>query len=176
MLRHIILVSLAMTACATLISTKANAATLTVTTSDTLRKKNGDSIIFEFSFNPGPENGQIQRLNFQYDNSELSFDPSKTLNVLGTDTTVEFANTQPIAKLTFNVLNPRKDGQSDLFSAFAWYQITDNSGNSQVIATSFANGSFDVEPVPEPVTIFGTATALGCGALFKRKFSRKTLS
>jgi hypothetical protein len=30
--------------------------------------------------------------------------------------------------------------------------------------------------VPEPLTIFGTATALGCGVLFKRKSSKKTVS
>jgi hypothetical protein len=30
--------------------------------------------------------------------------------------------------------------------------------------------------VPEPLTIFGTAIGLGCGVLFKRKSSKKTLS
>lgn len=32
---------------------------------------------------------------------------------------------------------------------------------------------FDIEPVPEPFTILGTATALGIGSVFKRKYSKK---
>ena len=35
------------------------------------------------------------------------------------------------------------------------------------------SGGDDVQPVPEPATILGSAMALGCGAFFKRKVSRK---
>lgn len=35
------------------------------------------------------------------------------------------------------------------------------------------SGGDDVQAVPEPATIFGSAMALGCGAFFKRKVSRK---
>jgi hypothetical protein len=31
------------------------------------------------------------------------------------------------------------------------------------------------QPVPEPLTIFGTTIGLGCGVLFKRKSSKKTV-
>jgi hypothetical protein len=184
MLRHIISVSLAMAACAALIPTKVNAATLTVTPSDSLQKKTGDSITFSFLFNPAPENAtnlvKLQSLNFSYDNSELSFDHSQSF-VAFTDTIVNGTptirgfvnNTQTIVSLTFNVLQPLKDGKSDLFDAFAWYQIGDL--DPRVKTTLIADGSFDVEPVPEPVTIFGTATALACGFLFKRKSSKKTV-
>jgi hypothetical protein len=85
---------------------------------------------------------------------------------------VEIVNTQNIVNLVFDVLQPRKDGQSDLFDAFAWYQI----GNSDSRTTLVANGSFDVEPVPEPLTMLGAAAALGYGAILKRKSSKNTES
>jgi hypothetical protein len=188
MLRHIISVSLAMTACATLIPIKVNAATftvvnyatLTVTPLDTLRKKTGDSIKFRFSVTPsGITNNSItpQFLSFTYDNSELSFEPPNSqnpLNVSGTETAFQIVNTQTIVDLTFKVLQPRKDGQSDLFDAFAWYKLDDSTGDSDLKTTFIADGSFDVEPVPEPLTMFGAAAALGYGAIFKRKYSKNT--
>jgi len=178
MLRHIISVSLAMAACATFLPIKVNAASLTVTPIGTLRKQPNDSITFTFSFNPAPENGAIKFLNFSYDNSELSFDPSQSIinfiSTRDTETIVEIVNTETIVNLAFNVLQPRKDGQSDLFGAFAIYQVSNS--DPMIRTTLVADGSFDVEPVPEPVTIFGTATALGCGVLFKRKSSKKTVS
>jgi hypothetical protein len=79
MLRHIISVSLAIATCATFIPTKVSAASLTVTPIGTLQKQRGESITFRFSFNPAPENGAIKLLNFSYDNSELSFDPSQSI-------------------------------------------------------------------------------------------------
>jgi len=190
MSRHITLVSLAITACATLIPIRVNAATLTVVNDATLtvtplgslQKQTGDSISFRFSLNPSgaTHNSIIPRLlNFSYDNSELSFAPPNNQNpiyVSGTQTTFEIVYTQTIVDLTFKVLQPRKDGRSDLFEAFAWYEIKNSTGNSNPKATFFANGSFDVEPVPEPLTIFGTAIGLGCGVLLKRKSFKKTVS
>jgi hypothetical protein len=188
MMRHIILVSLAMAACATLLPTKVNAASLTVTPIGTLRKQPNDSITFTFSFNPAPENGVLQSLNFRYDNSELSFVPGQNIvdfittspTISPTETIVQLSNTQNIVNLTFNVLQPRKDGKSDLFEAFATYVNQIPNSNSQVRTTLIANGSFDVEPVaepvPEPVTMLGAATALGYGAILKRKSSKKTVS
>jgi hypothetical protein len=70
MLRHIMSVSLAMTACATLIPTKANAATLTVTPVGTLQKKPGESITFIVALNQAPSTGNVLRfifLDFNYD-------------------------------------------------------------------------------------------------------------
>jgi hypothetical protein len=62
---------------------------------------------------------------------------------------------------------------SDLFNVRAIYRDGE-SAVSQL--TSIAPGVVDVVPVPEPLTIFGTATALGCGALFKRKSSKNKKS
>jgi len=72
--------------------------------------------------------------------------------------------------IRFDVLTPVKDGISDLFDAKVFYEENGLQGE-----TPFASGA-DVVPVPEPLTIFGTATAFGCGVLFKRKFSKKTVS
>jgi hypothetical protein len=49
------------------------------------------------------------------------------------------------------------------------------SGGDDVEAvkeTTISDGD-DIQAVPEPATIFGSAMALGCGAFFKRKVSRK---
>jgi hypothetical protein len=185
MLRHIISVSLAMAACATFIPTKVNAASLTVTPIGTLQKQPNNSITFTFSFNPAPQNGVLQFFNFSYDNSELSFVPGQNIVDFITtspilsprETIVQLSNTPNIVNLTFNVLQPRKDGQSDLFQAFATYVNQIPNSNSVVSATLIADGSFDVEPVsepvPEPLTMFGTAIGLGYGAILKRKYSKK---
>lgn len=180
MLRYIISVSLAMAACATFIPTKVNAASLTVTPIGTLQKQPNDSITFTFSFNPAPENGVLQSLNFSYDNSELSFVPGQSsvdfTTISTTETIVQLANTQNIVNLIFNVLQPQKDGESDLFDAFATYVNQIPNSDAQVRTTLIADGSFDVEPVPEPLTMLGAATALGYGAILKRKSSKKTVS
>ena len=173
MLRHIMSVSLAMTACATLIPTKANAATLTVTPVGTLQKQPGESITFIVALNQAPSTGNVLKfifLDFNYDDSELS--PSVNgINLEPPNTPVN--NTKTIARLTFDVLRPVKDGMSDLFNVRAIYRDGE-SAVSQL--TSIAPGVVDVVPVPEPLTIFGTATALGCGALFKRKSSKNKKS
>ena len=184
MLRHIISVGLAMAACATFIPTKVNAASLTVTPIGTLQKQPNDSITFTFSFNPAPQNGVLQSLNFRYDNSELSFVPGQNIvdfittspTLSPTETIVQLSNTPNIVNLTFNVLQPQKDGKSDLFEAFATYVNQIPNSNAVVTATLIADGSFDVEPVsepvPEPLTMFGTAIGLGYGAILKRKSSQ----
>jgi hypothetical protein len=51
-----------------------------------------------------------------------------------------------------------------------WY---DSTGLDATISTTSLAVS---EPVPEPLTIFGAATALGYGAILKRKYSKKTES
>ena len=52
MLRHIISVSLAMTACATLIATKANAINFTLTPLDNLQRNPGEDISFILGLDP----------------------------------------------------------------------------------------------------------------------------
>jgi len=54
--------------------------------------------------------------------------------------------------------------------------INDSSGSVIQDGTFFGSDFVTSTTVPEPLTVFGTATALGCGVLFKRKSSKKTLS
>jgi hypothetical protein len=174
MLRHIVSVGLAMTACATLMPTKANAATLTVTPIGSLQKKPGESITFIFSLNPAPFEGfnsfTFQELFYDYDGTELSL---RKEEIEPPNTIVN--NTRTIATITFDVLQGvKKDGQSDLFGAYALYN--EGGKDDPTTNTPDATGTFDVQPVPEPLTIFGTALGLGCGVLFKRKSFKKTLS
>ncbi len=167
MLRHIVSVSLAMTACATLISTKANAATLTVTPDGEISKNPGELIQFIFEFTPTPSRTAISlSLIFGRDGSELAEVESGVLLPPAEGFTI----TGPtiIANPTYKVLTPKKDGISDI-SAILLYQEYDPSGN---FYTSILEvGGADV--VPEPLTIFGTVTALGLGTLFKQKSSKK---
>jgi hypothetical protein len=176
MLRHIMSVSLAMTACATFIPTKVNAATLTVTPIDTLQKKPGESITFIFSLNSTQfevaDSFKLTFFNYSYDKNELSLDPSRTSQI--SPNTI-ISNTTIVARVTFNVLQPVKDGEGDLFGSGFYQDINNDIRN---ISTEEV---LDVEPVPEqgvpePLTIFGAATALGYGAILKRKSSKKTIS
>jgi len=184
MLRHIISVSLAMTACASLIPTKASAISLTLTPLDSLQRNPGDTISFILRLDPQNEGGlngvgilQVSLLNFldpgmAYDSNELSSPEVQPLFNFSERRVTEPTN---IAALIFNVTNPIRDGLSDVSTTRVRYQ----SGNKiidKVITYDPSNSGLDVQPVPEPLTIFGTATALGCGVLFKRKSSKKTVS
>lgn len=181
MLRHIIsvsLASLAMTACASLIPIKANAARLILIPMQDLdikviQRNPGESIGFvllldEIHFR---EQIEIQSYGVDYDRTELSL--VQTLDPIGLNQ--ELRGTAVLARYIFEVLEGVvKDGLPDV-SAGASYRLQ----TGYFSPPSFEGAvtvSGDVEPVPEPVTIFGTATALGCGALFKRKSSKKKVS
>lgn len=174
MLRHIMSVSLAIAACATFIPTKVNAATLTVIPVGEVKKNSTESIDFIFAFTPNLSSPNITKflsLDYKYDGTELSLSEKTSerpqfIAEVGT----QVINTTTIARLTFDVIGPIKDGKADLYDAQVYY---DDGGVLDV--TPIASGA-DVVPVPEPLTIFGTATALGCGVLFKRKSSKKTVS
>jgi hypothetical protein len=188
MLRHIILASLAMTACATFMPTKANAIELTLTPVGSLQRNPGDTIAFVLQMDPGNDVGlygvPIKRIydptisNFRqgtiYDSNELSLARVDRLVEIGYRVT----RTMALATFIFDVVNPIKDGWSDL-SARVDYRA-DQAGDISVPVFAYGGNSTDVqpipEPIPEPLTIFGTATGLGCGALFKRKFSKKTVA
>jgi hypothetical protein len=181
MLRHIISVSLAMTACATLIPTKANAVSLTLLPVGSLQRNPGDSIEFTLAFNPSAPNstnGTVGIINVVtppgFDGNELSFDPDRS----SSKALYTISNTTNIANFFFNVLSPVKDGKSDVFQVVVNYVYQDDTSFSgfTTAQVTLNNETYDVEPVPEPLTIFGTATALGCGVLFKRKSSKKTLA
>jgi hypothetical protein len=156
--------------------TKANAATLTITPVGSLQKRPGESITFIFSLNPEVNPGTIfrkkEKIAYEIDTTELSFDPQNSFEEA--DGFLLTTNTN-IARLTFTVLRGVvKDGESDLFNAFTFYQIGDE--NPIIASTLYAEGSFDVEPVPEPLTMLGAAAALGYGAILKRKSSKKIVS
>ncbi len=170
MLRHIISISLAMTACITLIPTKVSAVTLTVIPGDEIATKPGDSIEFSFVLTPDP--GSVVRfigLGYFWDVTELSISQYSEFT-LPTGSLIN--NPTTVDRRTFNVLTPVKDGGSDVGS-FAFYDELDSLENSTKIISAFGP---DVVPVPEPLTIFGTAIGLGCGVLFKRKSSKKAVS
>jgi hypothetical protein len=177
MLRHIISVSLSVTACVTLIPTKVNAATLTVVPVGTLQRNPGDSIEFILAFNSQTPVGKQIRFILP----DVLADPNE-LSAVSIDlnpntppgSIVDF--TTSVARARFDVIRAIGDGLNDVSARILYQEIDLVSGEeSEVKATLFAPGG-DVVPVPEPLTIFGTATAFGCGVLFKRKSSKKTVS
>jgi len=175
MLRHILSLSLAITAGAILMPSKAMAATLTIIPSGEIQKNRGDVIEFIFAFTPPPPRMDIsflfRSLTYKWDGSELSL---RTSAVIKEKT--EITNTTTVGRISFDVFNPPvKDGKSDLFDAQVNYEELRLFSPSISHKTPIVSGA-DVVPVPEPVTIFGTALALGYGAIFKRKYSKKTES
>jgi len=185
MLRHIISVSLAMTACATLIATKANAINFTLTSFNGLQRDPGGAILFRLALDPestGLGGVEIQRVyepsgftsgNGTYDSNELSF-----IQIIPfIDFSEPVTSPSAIAGLFFRVINSRADGQSDLRSVRVDYRA--NNVDSSILvenATLDVQPTQLVQPVPEPLTMFGAAAALGYGAILKRKFSKKTVS
>jgi hypothetical protein len=166
MLRQIKLVSLAAIACAVFIPTKVNAATLTFLPTGLIEKNPGDSITFKVLLKP---EGKIifNSIAFEWDGNELSYSASDEVKK---DTVIE--NTTTIATITFDVFSPVKGGKRDLFVTAAYRLAADNS----VVSTIDSTSSVDVVPTPEPLTIFGSVTALGYAVFFKRKFSQKKKS
>ena len=173
MLRHIISVSLAMTTCATLIATKANAINFTLTPLDNLQRNPGERISFILGLDPENDGGvtilEISEPTVSnplsiYDSNELSF--IEVLPLIDLSQPVTFARN--IAAFVFNVDNPVKDGESDLRSVIVRYETS--SGENSIVV---GNATLDVEPVPEPLTMLGAAAALGYGAILKRKYSKK---
>jgi hypothetical protein len=176
MLRHIVSVSLAMTACATLIPTKANAFIFTLTPLDNLQRNRGEQIGFILGVDPQGESVLIRRIYnpsiLNYDTNELAFFRTQPLIDLSEPVT----RPRNIASFVFDVINPIKDGRTDLRSVTVDYRIRSGDGSFVV-----GNNTLDVEPVPEqgvpePLTILGAATALGYGAILKRKYSKRTES
>jgi hypothetical protein len=169
-------VSLAITACVTLLPTKVNAATLTILPNGETQKDPGDSINFIFVLEPAPFSVvRFRGFGFNRDSNELSMALNGgftfPLNGLITRTTT-------VLSRTFTVLTPVKDGSSDL-NGFVFYDESSLSGDSiGLISTAIGADvvPLPLVPVPEPATIFGTVTALGCGTLFRRKSVKKKKS
>jgi hypothetical protein len=188
MLRHIIsvsLASLAMTACASLIPVEANAASFSLILmpnqplgTNAILRNPGDSLEFTLLLLVDRDISvrYIKTLldySITYDDTELSL--VQIVNPMGFNQ--PFYNDQTVlATYIFQVLESVvKDGKSDI-SATANYQAQ-RYGFTYPESLSAGNDPYyDVQPVPEPLTIFGTATALGCGVFFKRKSSKKAVS
>jgi hypothetical protein len=172
-------VSLAITACATLIPTKVNAAAFTPLILEpvgSLQRNPGDLIQFVLAFDPSGINSRVTIVNVVtppgFDSSELSFDPIRSNSV----SSYELSSTENIANFFFTVRpGVVKDGNSDLFRVEVNYEFTDSRGPVSGMA-SIINKPLDVEPVPEPLTMLGAATALGYGVILKRKSSKKSIS
>jgi hypothetical protein len=173
MLRHIMSVSLAMTACATLIPTKVNAATLSITPSYTLSipKKKGDILEFILSLDPGSSSTVILE-NWIVKPDMTEFSDWFPVWEFTTNSIVDKKSV--IATFKAVIGTPAKDGQFDL-EVGVWYSFLGSPKTFDVIYY-VANAGADVVPVPEPLTIFGTVTALGGGVLFRRKSSKKIVS
>jgi hypothetical protein len=169
MLRHIISVSLAMITCASLIPTKAKAATLTMEPVGSLQRNRGDLIQFELALDPDDgKEVEFRRIILTFvDRNELSY-----LDILDPISPFERFTTKTIlGRLLFRVREPVKDEKGDLQVAVDYREPPSNSlPKVDVIGGPF----YDVQPVPEPLTMFGAAAALGYGAILKRKYSKKT--
>ena|SRR4028119_2021773 len=186
MLRHIIsvsLASLAMTACASLIPVKANAASLILMPNqplgtNTILRNPGDSLEFTLFLLIDREVvvryvKEVRDYSITYDDTELSL--VQIVNPMGFNQPFYTPQTV-LATYIFQVLESVvKDGKSDI-SATASYQAQRYGLTFSESLSAGNDPYYDVQPVPEPLTIFGTATALGCGVFFKRKSSKKTVS
>jgi hypothetical protein len=172
MLRHIISVSLAMTACATLIPTKANAATLTVTPRGDIPQNVGDLVQFTVTLNPSSSSNSFifRALRYGFDRSELSLRYLLPI-VRENDEVIDRTVPTNIAFFIFKVDNPVKDDYND-FSVEVDYQ----EGGALGTAYGYGGNVVPAEPVPEPLTMLGAAAALGYGAILKRKYSKNTES
>lgn len=176
MLRDILSVSLAMTACAALMPIKANAATLTATPLGEIAAKTDDLIDFSFTFTPTPSTTAfIRGISLNTDANELSEALGGLPPVRGILTSVPITFTS-----RHTVLTPVKDAIGNLPDLGVTVSFDEyRSLGNQVITVpnlSVSASAGDIVPVPEPLTIFGAATALGYGAILKRKSSKKTVS
>jgi len=186
MLRHIVSVGLVMTACAVLIPTKVDGAILTIESSPSggtrrrIPAKPGDIIDFIFYLRAEPGNQFVIVEGWEevqgggrnpfFDTSELEQVTSLQWQVaLGVPVNLQVRKV--IATWKLKAKTPVEDTIPDV-SARLKYEEQTSFG--PVPGTVPASGS-DVVPVPEPLTMFGTVLGLGCGVLFKRKSSKKTV-
>jgi hypothetical protein len=182
MLRQIISVSLAsvvMTACASLIPIKANAARLILIPvqplgTKVIQRNPGESVEFILRLEDiGIRNPlEIQGISVDYDRTELFLVQS---DYIMTPSELLFHPTN-VAHYIFEVLESVvKDGKGDI-SGTLNYRVPRSVITPERFGSISTETLYDVEPVPEPLTIFGAATALGYGAILKRKSSKKKVS
>jgi hypothetical protein len=85
-----------------------------------------------------------------------------------------------IARVTYKVTNPVRDRLPDVLATLIYDDDNRNVPDPILNLPAQLSTRYDVvpvsEPVPEPLTILGAATALGYGAILKLKSSKKTVS
>lgn len=169
MLHNIMLVSVAMTACAIFIPTSANAISLTFTPTDTVRRNPGQSITFKVTFDPGPSASVIRpRAKYfldDWDMNELEVQSSTYYY----DSFIVVTEPKIIADVTFSVRpGVVGDTRNDYYNLAVLYTIEDAEGHQGPDQFVFTSDTVDVAPVPEPLTIFGSGMGLGLGILLKK--------
>jgi hypothetical protein len=193
MLRHIVSVGLAMTACAALIPTKVNAVTLTIDSTPSgisreITAKPGDLITFTYKvvLDNTTDNIVPKILFSDFDKTELSpFAALEWLVPVGRPIAYIPGNfptsttTVSIATLRLKVDKPVKDTRPDVWGTLTFdeeYKTVNGEIRTLTDLKLPGNGSDVVpqQPVPEPLTMLGAAAALGYGAILKRKYSKNT--
>jgi hypothetical protein len=162
-----------MTICATFIPTKVDAATLKGLPEGEIPKTPGDSVEFTFELTPALNSTVIVTAWVAgVDDSELSPLNSLQLQVpLG----IPINTTTTILRGTYRVDNPVRGG-TDAFATLLYNERRPTGNVTRVVLSAEAGDVIPLVPVPEPLTIFGTALGLGGGVLFKRKSFKKILS
>lgn len=184
MLRHIMFVGLAMTVSAALIPTKVNAASLSIRSipraiDGEVAARPGDLIDVIFSLRLDSNSRYVipRILAPRSDSSELSvFTNLLWLVSPGDAIAYDPLNRQiDIASRTYKVENPVRTGRADVEATLTFDNYNVNLDELILGVQAEARGPDVVpEPVPEPLTMFGAAAALGYGAILKRKYSKNT--
>jgi hypothetical protein len=191
MLRYIVSIGLAMTACAIFIPTKASAVTLTVEP-DNIKKANpGDVITFTAYLDPEGKKTltfldllAVRKLAVEPILRPFLYDPEE-LEFIEQVAEKPFKITERALVATFKFLvleGVKKDGKSDLSHVTVLLHDSALGAGLNGNVDEVSNSDVDVVPpdqlasVPEPLTMFGAAAALGYGAILKRKYSKKTES
>jgi hypothetical protein len=182
MLRHIISVGLAMTACAALIPTKVNAAILTIESSPAggtrrqIPAKRGDIIDFIFYLRAEPGNQSVKVLGWEgtpyFDTNELE-QVTPLQWEIPLDFTLNLEVRRIIATWKLKAKTPVQDTIPDI-SARLNFQEWNGAEFEPGIAPASGSDVVPQQPVPEPLTMLGAAAALGYGAILKRKYSKNT--
>jgi hypothetical protein len=171
-----------MTACAALIPTKVNAATLSIRSlpreiRGEIQAKPGDLIDFIISLRPEKDSVVIPTgWVTLFDTSELSSltAPQYLVSLNAPIAYDPVYRDKDIIRQRFKVLKPLKDGIGDVFATLS-YDESGPLGNFTGLSISASSGDVvPQQPVPEPLTMLGAAAALGYGAILKRKYSKNT--
>jgi hypothetical protein len=145
------------------------AASLSFTPTGTQKVKSGDILDFSITFNPSGSTSTPKKVEFtiDWDGNELTFEGQEKKFTIDVS---DIKNTTTIATALFRVITPKKDvgGAGDFY--FSSNQLFDASNNSLILSSP---GRIDAAPVPEPLTILGSVTAVGFGVFLKKNSFKK---